>query len=72
VDDLVEDYLSLVRGSALQQTPMELSMLVTQCAQEIRPALAAHSITLHLYKRQVVLSDYIGYPPRVLSGRMLS
>jgi signal transduction histidine kinase len=48
VDNLVEDYLSLVRGSTLQQAPMELSMLVTQCAQEIRLALAAHGITLQL------------------------
>ena len=48
VDDLVEDYLSLVRGSTLQQTPMELSLLVTQCAHEILPALAAHGITLRL------------------------
>ena len=48
VDDLVEDYLSLVRGSALHQAPMDLGMLVTQCAHEIRPALAAHGITLRL------------------------
>ena len=48
VDDLVEDYLSLVRGSTLQQAPMALGMLVTQCAHEIRPALAAHGITLRL------------------------
>ena len=48
VDDLVEDYLSLVRGSALQQAPMDLGMLVTQCAHAIRPALAAHGITLRL------------------------
>jgi signal transduction histidine kinase len=48
VDDLVEDYLSLVRGSALQQAPMDLGMLVTQCAHEIHPALAAHGITLRL------------------------
>jgi two-component system sensor histidine kinase HydH len=48
VDDLVEDYLSLVRGSMLQQASMELSMLVTQCAHEILPALTAHGITLRL------------------------
>ena len=48
VDDLVEDYLSLVRGSTLQQAPMALSSLVTQCAHDILPALAAHGITLQL------------------------
>src|SRR4029453_9905068 len=52
VDDLVEDYLSLVRGSALPQAPMELGMLVTQCANEIRPALTAHGITLRLDTRE--------------------
>ena len=48
MDDLVQDYLSLVRVSALQQAPLDLGHLVTQCVQEMTPALSAQGITLHL------------------------
>jgi signal transduction histidine kinase len=48
LDDLVQDYLSLVRVSALQQEPLDLGRLVTQCVQELTPALSAQGITLHL------------------------
>jgi signal transduction histidine kinase len=48
VDDLVQDYLSLVRVAAIQQTPTDLGLLVTQCAQELTPPLATHHITLQM------------------------
>jgi two-component system CheB/CheR fusion protein len=48
LDDLVQDYLSLVRVAAIQQTPVDLGRLVTELAQEMTPALAGHGITLHL------------------------
>ena len=48
VDDLIQDYLSLVRVTAMQQTPGDLSHLVTQLTQEVTPALLAHNITLQL------------------------
>ena len=48
LDNLVQDYLSLVRVAAIQQTPVDLGRLVTELAQEMRPALAAHGITLQL------------------------
>ena len=48
LDDLVQDYLSLVRVAAIQQTPVDLGRLVTELAQEMSPALAAHGITLQL------------------------
>ena len=48
LDDLVQDYLSLVRVHAIQQAPLDLGDLVTQWAQELTPALAALGITLHL------------------------
>ena len=48
LDDLVQDYLSLVRVAAIQQAPVDLGRLVTQFAQEMTPALAAHGITLQL------------------------
>ena len=48
VDDLIQDYLSLVRVAAIQQAPVDLGRLVTQFAQEMAPALAAHDITLQL------------------------
>ena len=48
LDDLVQDYLSLVRVAAIQQAPGDLSRLVTQHAQEMTPALTAHAITLQL------------------------
>jgi two-component system CheB/CheR fusion protein len=46
VDELVQDYLSLVRVAAIQQAPVDLGLLVTQCAQDLTPSLAAHTITL--------------------------
>jgi signal transduction histidine kinase len=48
VDDLIQDYLSLVRVAAIQQAPEDLGRLVTQLAREMAPALAAHDITLRL------------------------
>jgi two-component system CheB/CheR fusion protein len=48
VDDLIQDYLSLVRVAAIQQTPGNLGHLVTQLAHEMAPALAAHDITQQL------------------------
>ena len=48
VDDLIQDYLALVRVAAIQQAPGDLGRLVTQLAQEMAPALAAHGITLRL------------------------
>jgi PAS domain S-box-containing protein len=46
VDELVQDYLSLVRVAAIQQAPVDLGLLVTQCAQDLTSSLAAHTITL--------------------------
>jgi signal transduction histidine kinase len=48
VDDLLQDYLSLVRAGAVQLAPVDLRLFVTQCAQEMTPALAAHGIRLQL------------------------
>jgi two-component system, chemotaxis family, CheB/CheR fusion protein len=48
VDDLIQDYLALVRVAAIQQVPGHLGRLVRQLAQEMAPALAAHGITLQL------------------------
>ena len=48
VDELVQDYLSLVRVAAIQQATTDLGLLVTQCAQELTPSLAAHTITLQM------------------------
>jgi two-component system, chemotaxis family, CheB/CheR fusion protein len=48
VDDILQDYLSLVRVGALQLAPVDLGRLVTQFAHEMRPALAAHGIILQL------------------------
>jgi two-component system, chemotaxis family, CheB/CheR fusion protein len=48
VDDLLQDYLSLVRAGAVQLAPVDLGLFVTQCAQEMTPALAAHGIMLQL------------------------
>ena len=48
VDDLVQDYLALVRVAALQQAPTDLGHFVTQWVQELTPALVAHAITLQL------------------------
>ena len=48
VDDLLQDYLSLIRVGAGQQTPVDLPAFVTQLAQELAPALTAQGITLQL------------------------
>jgi signal transduction histidine kinase len=48
LDDLVQDYLSLVRVSAIQRDPVDLKTIVMQFAQEITPMLTARSIALHL------------------------
>ena len=48
LDDLVQDYLSLVRVGAIQLVPTDMGMFVTQFAQDMTPALAAHGITLQL------------------------
>jgi len=48
LDDLVQDYLSLVRVSTIQRDTVVLHTLVTQFAQEIATALSAHGITLYL------------------------
>jgi signal transduction histidine kinase len=48
LDDLIQDYLSLVRVGAVELVPGDLGMVVTQCAQEMTAALAAHGITLQL------------------------
>ena len=48
VADHVQNYLSILRVNALQPVPLDLGMLVMQCAQEMTPALAAHGITLRL------------------------
>jgi two-component system, sporulation sensor kinase E len=48
VADHVQNHLSILRVNALQPVPLDLGMLVMQCAQEMPPALAAHGITLRL------------------------
>ena len=48
LDDLVQDYLSLVRVGVVQLAPADLGLLVTQWAQEMTAALTAHGITLQL------------------------
>lgn len=48
LDELVEDYLSLVRVGMAQLVPEDLRTFVTQCVQEMTSALAAHGITLQL------------------------
>jgi signal transduction histidine kinase len=48
LDDLVQDYLSLVRVGVAQLAPGDLGTVVTQCAQEMTASLAAHGITLQL------------------------
>jgi signal transduction histidine kinase len=48
LDDLIQDYLSLVRVGAVELVPGDLGTVVTQCAQEMTAALAAHGITLQL------------------------
>jgi signal transduction histidine kinase len=48
LDELVQDYLSLVRVGVAQLIPADLGTLVTQWAQELAPALAVHRVTLQL------------------------
>jgi two-component system CheB/CheR fusion protein len=48
LDDLVQDYLSLVRAGAMRLAPEDLSLFVTQFAQEMTSVLTAHGITLEL------------------------
>jgi two-component system sensor histidine kinase HydH len=48
LDDLVQDYLSLVRVGVVQLAPADLGLLVTQWTQEMTAALTAHGITLQL------------------------
>jgi PAS domain S-box-containing protein len=48
LDDLLQDYLSLVRVGAIQLVPTDMGVFVTQFAQDMTPALAAHGITLQL------------------------
>ena len=48
LDDLLQDYLSLVRAGAIRLVPEDLSLFVTQLAQEMTPALTAQGITLQL------------------------
>jgi signal transduction histidine kinase len=48
LDDLVQDYLSLVRVGAAQFVPHDLGTVVTAYAQEMTAGLAAHGITLQL------------------------
>jgi two-component system, chemotaxis family, CheB/CheR fusion protein len=48
LDDLLQDYLSLVRAGAMRLVPEDLSLFVTQFAQEMTPALTDHGITLQL------------------------
>jgi signal transduction histidine kinase len=48
LENLVQDYLSLVRVAAIRTEPLELGAFVTQFAQEMTATLAAHGITLHL------------------------
>jgi two-component system CheB/CheR fusion protein len=48
LDDLLQDYLSLVRTGTARLVPGDLRILVTQFAQEMTPALAAQGITLQL------------------------
>jgi two-component system, chemotaxis family, CheB/CheR fusion protein len=48
LDELVQDYLSLVRVGVAQLIPADLGTLVTHWAQELAPALAVHRVTLQL------------------------
>ena len=48
LDDLLQDYLSLVRAGTARLVPEDLSLFVTQFAQEMTPALTDHGITLEL------------------------
>jgi PAS domain S-box-containing protein len=48
LQEIVDDYLSLARLSALQRTPMDVGPLVEGVASECRSACMARGITLHL------------------------
>jgi signal transduction histidine kinase len=48
LDDLVQDYLSLVRASTIQRDPVDLPAFMMQFAQEVAPLLAAQDISLYL------------------------
>jgi two-component system sensor histidine kinase HydH len=48
VDDIVQDYLSLVRVPTIEKAPVYLLTVVTQFAHEMASALTAQGITLHL------------------------
>jgi two-component system NtrC family sensor kinase len=48
LDELVQDYLSLVRVPNIETAPADLSTMVTRFAQEMTPMLTAQGITLHL------------------------
>jgi signal transduction histidine kinase len=48
LDDLVQDYLSLVRAGAMRLAPEDLSLFVTQFTQEMTPVLTAQGVTLQL------------------------
>jgi PAS domain S-box-containing protein len=69
VDDLIQDYLSLVRVAAIQQAPGDLERLVTQLAQEMAPALAAHGITLQMEAlEQLGMVALHGWKPCLQAG----
>jgi signal transduction histidine kinase len=48
MDDIVQDYLSLVRVATMQRDPVDLHTVVPQWAQEMLPMLTACGITLQL------------------------
>jgi len=48
VDDLLQDYLSLVRVSTIERTPQDLAALVQEWAEEWRRLAAARGVTLRL------------------------
>jgi signal transduction histidine kinase len=48
LDDLVQDYLSLVRVSTIQREPVDLYDLVIQFAQDMTSTLGTCGIALHL------------------------
>jgi signal transduction histidine kinase len=55
LDELAQDYLSLVRVGMLELAHADLGRLVAQCAQDLTPALAAHGVTLQLDRAVVNL-----------------
>jgi signal transduction histidine kinase len=48
LDDLVQDYLSLVRVSNIECTPQDMGVAVQAWAKEWRGLAAAHGVTLHM------------------------